>query len=148
MNALVENNSVFDFNYSGIEVFYDAEGSASPGDGGTLNITIRNNTITDAVGGAEASLAFIGDDTVNSCMDVTGNTLNNPEAGEYEIVLGTFQAAGSTVSVANLGGVLTPDAIEIHWAGTQTTALVPEADVKVFEPFGAAIVSVASCPLP
>ncbi len=135
MNVLIDNNNVFDYNGSGIEIFFDAEGPADP-NGGTLNLTITNNTVQDAVGstGANAAIFILGDDNVDTCMNITGNTLNDP--GNPEIEVDVFGDAGATFAVVGLtdtGGAAGLDETDIErlWA-LNNGGLVAGTDTNVF----------------
>lgn len=127
INALVTNNNIFDFNAAGIEVIFDAEGPSDP-NGGALNLTVSNNTITEATGGSLASIDILGDDNVDTCINITGNTLSNPT--DREIVIDVFGAAGATFRVPGLG-TLTEAGIEALWAANNG-GLTPTTDVRVF----------------
>ncbi len=84
MIALVSNNSVFDYNASGIEANFN--------DNGNYDVTIINNTVSDGLGssGFDAAIAVFGGGSVTACVQVDSNALNDPTNEEADVdILGT-----------------------------------------------------------
>ena len=131
LNARLHSNNVFDFNAAGIEIFFDAEGPSSP-TGGNVNLNVTDNIVSDALGGANASISFIGSHAVNVCANISGNKLENPMDREIEIdVLGT---PGGFYRVPGLGTQTEAGVEALYLSNNTTPSLVPlvAADVKVF----------------
>ena len=84
MIALVDNNSVFDYNASGIEANFN--------DNGNYDLTITNNSVSDGLGssGFDAAIAVFGGGSVTACVQVDSNILNDPTNEEVDVdILGT-----------------------------------------------------------
>ncbi len=134
INALVNNNRIFDYNDNGLEIMYDAEGAAVPDVGGSVNLTITNNQISDAVGVsglARGSIFVLGGgsspgDEVDVCFDVRSNTLNNP-AGR-EILLDILATGSSTYALPGLTAFTEADVASLL---ASNNSLVT-ADIDVF----------------
>ena len=130
-NALIDNNDIFDFNTEGIEVIFDGEGSSPPPpNAGTVNITITNNDVIDALGGTGAvdGIQVVGSDNVTACVAISFNTINNPAGLEIEIDL--FETGGSgTYRVPGLT-TLTEAGIDAFYTANNT--LTAPGDVTVF----------------
>ena len=119
MIALINGNNVFDYNASGIEADFTSTG-------GNYDLTITNNTISDALGssGFDAAIAVFGginaSSAVDACVQVDGNNLNDPTNEEIDVDifndLGTYNDPG----LANL----TDAGLEAHLLGTNTAATV------------------------
>jgi hypothetical protein len=101
--ALIDNNDIFDYNASGIEL----ETINAPTTG-TYDVTIINNTVSDVIGAstlANASIFIFGDGDPTTCVDIQDNRLNNPNgaANAHEIAIdvtpgaGTYRTPGLTV---------------------------------------------------
>ncbi|WP_154223472.1 Ig-like domain-containing protein [Marinicella rhabdoformis] len=117
MIALINGNNVYDYNASGIEADFTSTG-------GNYDVTITNNTISDALGtsGFDAAIAVFGGvnaaSAVDACVQVDGNNLNDPTNEEIDVDVfndaGTYNDPGLTT--------LTDAGLETHLLGTNTAA--------------------------
>ena len=144
INALINNNRIYDYNASGIEIIYDAEGPSNPS-GGNINVTITNNIVQDQVGTAgfaNAPLFILGDDDVDACFNINGNTLSNP--GGEELIVDVLAPTGSGAIFGVVGlGMLSEAGIDAHWTANNGGAGVDirlDADNSIQAP--------VSCTLP